>query len=224
MRSRAGHAPGRHLPRRVAALRGRRLRHRRVPHGGAPLRRPRRGGARDGARESGSGARRRHRLHGRRDRAGRDTARPVPRPELHRGRVAPLPRGGSPRRRRRPAARPCVRLRGLARADGVRGRGGSAGRGASRRARRGRAPDARQDRAPGNETDPDGDPRRQRHAARRPGPHRLRGALPRPAEPRLRHEPRRRRDAGEGRPGRGGRPRPRHRRRGGLASTARTRR
>ena len=42
---------------------------------------------------------------------------------------------------------------------------------------------------------PDGDHRRQRHAARRPGPDRLRGALPRPPQPRLRHEPRRGRDA-----------------------------
>ena len=43
--------------------------------------------------------------------------------------------------------------------------------------------------------EPDGDHRRQRHAARRPGPDRLRGPLPRAAQPRLRHEARRRRDA-----------------------------
>ena len=42
---------------------------------------------------------------------------------------------------------------------------------------------------------PDGDHRRQRHAARRPGPDRLRGAVPRPPQPRLRHEPRRGRHA-----------------------------
>ena len=49
---------------------------------------------------------------------------------------------------------------------------------------------------------PDGDPRRQRHAARRPGHHRPRGDVPRDPEPRLRHERRRGRDAREGRTGR----------------------
>ena len=62
----------------------------------------------------------------------------------------------------------------------------------------------------------DGDHRRQRHAARRPGPDRLRGALPRAAQPRLRHEPRRRRHARQGRPGRRGRAGVRHGRRRGA--------
>ena len=62
---------------------------------------------------------------------------------------------------------------------------------------------------------PDGDHRRQRHAARRPGPDRLRGPLPRAAQPRLRHERRRRRHAGQGRAGRRGHPCLRHGRRRG---------
>ena len=59
----------------------------------------------------------------------------------------------------------------------------------------------------------DGDHRRQRHAARRPGAHRQRGPLPRPAQQGLRHERRRRRHAGQGRPGRRGHPRLQHGRR-----------
>ena len=47
-----------------------------------------------------------------------------------------------------------------------------------------------------------GDHRHQRHAARRPGHHRARGLVPRDAQPRLRHERRRRGDAGQGRRGR----------------------
>ena len=50
---------------------------------------------------------------------------------------------------------------------------------------------------------------------RRPGPHRQPGALPRPAQPRLRHEGRRRCHPGQGRGIRRGDPGLRHRRRGG---------
>ena len=61
----------------------------------------------------------------------------------------------------------------------------------------------------------DGDHRRQGHEARRPGPDRLRGLVPRAPQQALRHPGRRRRHAGQGRPGRRGHPRLRHRRRRG---------
>ena len=83
--------------------------------------------------------------------------------------------------------------------------------------------DARSDRARGG-AKPSGDRRRQRHAARRAGADRQRGPLPRAAQPRLRHERRRRRHAGQGRPGRRRHPGLRHRRRRGRARPARTRR
>ena len=68
-----------------------------------------------------------------------------------------------------------------------------------------------------------GDHRRQRHAARRPGPHRQRGPLPRPAQQGVRDERRRGRHAGQGRPGRRGHPGLRHGRERRRPRPARTR-
>ena len=48
--------------------------------------------------------------------------------------------------------------------------------------------------------------RRREHQGHRPGPHRRPGPVPRPAQQGLRHQGRRRRDAGQGRPGRRGHP------------------
>ena len=59
---------------------------------------------------------------------------------------------------------------------------------------------------------PDGRHRHRRDAAGRAGHHRPRGLVPRAAQPRLRHAGRRRRDAGQGRPGRRRHPGLRHRR------------
>ena len=60
-----------------------------------------------------------------------------------------------------------------------------------------------------------GDHRRPRHEARRPGPDRHRGLVPRAPQQALRHAGRRGRHPGQGRPGRRGHPGLRHGRRGG---------
>ena len=62
--------------------------------------------------------------------------------------------------------------------------------------------------------------RRRDHAGGRPGTHREPGPLPRPAQPRLRHQGRRRRHPGQGRPGRRGHPGLRLGCRGGRATGA----
>ncbi len=92
-RSRAGHAAGRPLPRGRHPVRGRQLRRRRLPRGCASLRRRRQGDDGDGAREPRPGDRRRQRLPRRVRGGGRPRSRPVARPELHGGRVAPPLRG-----------------------------------------------------------------------------------------------------------------------------------
>ena len=141
-------------------------------------------------------AHRRHGVHGRRRRGGREAPRPLARPQLHRGRVAVVRRGRRPRRSTRCAS---SSTRSTS-PRGSRGRAARATRPSASAALLGdRVADGRLTldkiaiRAVKQASD--GDPRRQRHAARRPGPDRLRGPLPRPAQPRLRHEPRRGRHA-----------------------------
>ena len=131
--------------------------------------------------------------------------------EVERGRVL---REGAPARR-------------LARSHRLRRRRGGARDGAPRpAARSGRKGLARhEDPDQGPEVArADGDRRRQRHAPRRPGPDRQRGPFPRPAQPQLRHERRRRRHARQGRPGRRGHPGLQHGRRRRREAQARTRR
>ena len=122
----AGDAAGRHLRGRAPAVRRRELRPRRMPHGGAPLRRCPRSGAGDGPCGARPRADRRHREHGRRDRGGGAPSRPLARAQLHRRRVARDRRrsGSGPRRCR--LLRPFLRRRRVADPHRVRGRGGGA--------------------------------------------------------------------------------------------------
>ena len=179
----------------------------------APLRERARRVRRDGEGRSQRGHRRRQQLRRRGARGGGEGARSLARPVLHgrgvardlcgrgahpRGGESAAPRGsrsspGSIARVHRRGRRPCSRARsptgpwaaGHARADRAEGSAGS------------------------------GDHRRPGDEARRPGPDRSRGHVPRTAQPRVRHAGRRRRDAGQGRPGRRGCAGLRHRRRRG---------
>ena len=141
--------------------------------------------------------------------------------------VARPARGRRPRGRGRSSPfREADRARAVARAVGLRRRGGRAGARAARRPGRRRTAGPRSTRLAleGGEA-PDGDHRRQRHAARRPGPDRLaRGASTACATAPTARNVVAGVTPGQGRPGRRGHPGLRHRRRGGRRDAAPTRR
>ena len=99
-----GDAAGRDLPRRASAVRGRELRRRHLPPGRAPFRRRCRRGARDGAGQQLARPAAGRDSRQRRGRARRAPPRSVPRPALHRGRVARLLRRGRAWRSKPPRA------------------------------------------------------------------------------------------------------------------------
>ena len=191
------------------------LRRRRLPARRAPLRRRRAGGAGDGA--------------GRRPpRADRPTTSTAAR-RSRRPRSCATRRTSATTASRRVARAPRGRRRPGRRRRGVRRSRSSSSRGSTARAARARTPSASASSSPtGSRTAGHARPDRDqggeelvaivvdtRHEARRPGPDRPRGHVPRAAQPRLRDAARRRRDAGQGRPGRRGRAGLRHGRRGG---------
>ena len=177
-------------------------------------------------RQAGELPRRRRRLEGRR---GHERGRGDPRQRVRQRRALQHLRRHHALRRGR--ARPDRGVRD-GEADGAlrRPAGRHERRGGARAARRGGAAQRprggddgrgrREGRGAGRHEHPD----RQGHEARRLGHHRARGHLPRAEQPALRHPGRRRRHAGQGRPGRRGHPRLQHvrgRRRGTRARTRR---